>query len=86
MKTTAMQNYVFNALGPTARLSCGLGADAVKQFNDGHFEDVPSRTASPAAIKTFRQGARFAVRRPARTLRGNEFSWRHVHKKSQLLR
>jgi len=46
-------------------------ADAVKQFNQGHFERA-IETASPAAIKNFLKGARFMAEGRATTLRGNE--------------
>jgi len=69
-EVTAMQNFIFNALGPTAGLAMST-ADAVKQFNQGHFERA-IETASPAAIKNFLKGARFMAEGRATTLRGNE--------------
>ena len=69
-EVSAMQNFIFNALGPTAGLAMST-ADAVKQFNQGHFERA-IETASPAAIKNFLKGARFMAEGRATTLRGNE--------------
>jgi hypothetical protein len=69
-EVSAMQNFIFNALGPTAGLAMST-ADAVKQFNQGHFERA-IETASPAAIKNFLKGARFMAEGRATTLRGDE--------------
>ena len=69
-EVSAMQNFIFNTLGPTAGLAMSA-ADAVKQFNDGHIERA-IETASPAVIKNFLKGARFMTEGRATTLRGNE--------------
>jgi hypothetical protein len=69
-EVTAMQNFIFNTLGPTAGLAMSA-ADAVKQWKDGHFERA-IETASPAAIKNFLKGARFMAEGRATTLRGDE--------------
>jgi len=69
-EVTAMQNFVFNALGPTAGLAMSF-ADASKQWREGNLERA-IETASPAFVKNFLKGGRFAVEGRATTLRGNE--------------
>jgi hypothetical protein len=69
-EVTALQNTLINLLGPTAGLMIN-SAEAVKQFNDGHLYRS-METASPAFLKNFMKGARFAGEGRATTLRGDE--------------
>ena len=66
----AIQNFMFNLLGPSAGLMLTAG-DAAKQWNDGHIERA-IETASPAFVKNFLKGARFWDEGRATTIRGNE--------------
>jgi len=69
-EVTALQNTLINLLGPTAGLLVS-GAESLKQLNDGHLERA-METASPAFLKNFMKGARFAGEGRATTLRGDE--------------
>ena len=69
-EVTAVQNAMINLLGPTAGLMIN-SAEAVKQFNDGHIERA-METASPAFLKNFMKGARYAGEGRATNLKGDE--------------
>jgi hypothetical protein len=69
-EVTALQNTLINLLGPTAGLMIN-SAEAVKQFNDGHLYRS-METASPAFLKNFMKGARFAEEGRAVNLKGDE--------------
>jgi hypothetical protein len=69
-EVTALQNTLINLLGPTAGLLVS-GAETVKQLNDGHLYRA-METASPAFLKNFMKGARFAEEGRAVNLRGDE--------------
>ena len=69
-EVTAVQNMMINLLGPTAGLMIN-SAEAVKQLNDGHLERA-METASPAFLKNFMKGARYAGEGRATTLKGDE--------------
>jgi hypothetical protein len=69
-EVTALQNTLINLLGPTAGLMIN-SAEAVKQMNDGHLYRA-METASPAFLKNFMKGARFAEEGRAVNLRGDE--------------
>jgi hypothetical protein len=69
-EVTALQNTLINLLGPTAGLMIN-SAEAVKQMNDGHLYRA-METASPAFLKNFMKGARFAEEGRAVNLKGDE--------------
>jgi hypothetical protein len=69
-EVTALQNTLINLLGPTAGLMIN-SAEAVKQFNDGHLYRS-METASPAFLKNFMKGARYAEEGRAVNLKGDE--------------
>ena len=69
-EVTALQNTLINLLGPTAGLMIS-SAEAVKQFNDGHLYRS-METASPAFLKNFMKGARYAEEGRAVNLKGDE--------------
>jgi hypothetical protein len=69
-EVTAVQNTLINLLGPTAGLVIN-SAEAVKQLNDGHLYRA-METASPAFLKNFMKGARFAEEGRAVNLKGDE--------------
>jgi hypothetical protein len=69
-EVTALQNTLINLLGPTAGLMIN-SAEAVKQLNDGHLYRS-METASPAFLKNFMKGARYAEEGRAVTLKGDE--------------
>lgn len=69
-EVTALQNTMINLLGPTAGLMIN-SAEAVKQMNDGHLYRA-METASPAFLKNFMKGARFAEEGRAVNLKGDE--------------
>jgi uncharacterized protein YlxP (DUF503 family) len=69
-EVTALQNTLINLLGPTAGLLI-TSAETVKQYNDGHLQRA-METASPAFLKNFMKGARYATEGRAVNLKGDE--------------
>jgi hypothetical protein len=69
-EVTALQNTLINLLGPTAGLLV-TSAETVKQYNDGHLQRA-METASPAFLKNFMKGARYATEGRAVNLKGDE--------------
>ena len=69
-EVTAVQNMMINLLGPTAGLMVN-SAEALKQLNDGHLERA-METASPAFLKNFMKGARYAGEGRATSIKGDE--------------
>jgi hypothetical protein len=69
-EVTALQNTLINLLGPTAGLMVN-SAEAWKQLNDGHLYRS-METASPAFLKNFMKGARYAEEGRAVNLKGDE--------------
>lgn len=69
-EVTALQNMMINLLGPTAGLMVSA-AETAKQYNDGHIQRA-METASPAFLKNFMKGARYAGEGRATTLKGDE--------------